>query len=148
VCGQRGGRRRGRGVDLQILGIGSDGHVGFTEPGSSLASRTRIKTLTRQTRVDNARFFGGDVDAVPTHCHPRDRHDHGCPAPRAAGQRRGQVRGRHHLVEGAESALWPGTALQLHPHVTVILDEEAASRLQLSEYYRDSWASKPSWQGF
>jgi glucosamine-6-phosphate deaminase len=68
VCGQRGGRRRGRGVDLQILGIGSDGHVGFTEPGSSLASRTRIKTLTRQTRVDNARFFGGDVDAVPTHC--------------------------------------------------------------------------------
>lgn len=46
------------------------------------------------------------------------------------------------------SALWPGTALQLHPHVTVIVDEEAASRLQLSEYYRDSWASKPSWQGF
>jgi glucosamine-6-phosphate deaminase len=54
----------------------------------------------------------------------------------------------HHLVEGVVSALWPGTALQLHPHVTVIVDEEAASRLQLSEYYRDSWASKPSWQGF
>ena len=56
------------GVDLQILGIGTVGHIGFNEPGSSLASRTRIKTLTRQTRIDNARFFGGDVDAVPTHC--------------------------------------------------------------------------------
>ena len=56
------------GVDLQILGIGTDGHIGFNEPGSSLASRTRIKTLTRQTRIDNARFFGGNLDAVPTHC--------------------------------------------------------------------------------
>ena len=51
------------GVDLQILGIGTDGHIGFNEPGSSLASRTRIKTLTHQTRVDNARFFDDDVDA-------------------------------------------------------------------------------------
>ena len=56
------------GVDLQILGIGTVGHIGFNEPGSSLASRTRIKTLTQQTRIDNARFFNGDVDAVPTHC--------------------------------------------------------------------------------
>ena len=56
------------GIDLQILGIGTDGHIGFNEPGSSLASRTRIKTLTRQTRMDNARFFDDDLDAVPTHC--------------------------------------------------------------------------------
>ena len=56
------------GVDLQILGIGTDGHIGFNEPGSSLASRTRIKTLTRQTRIDNARFFDDNLDAVPTHC--------------------------------------------------------------------------------
>ena len=56
------------GVDLQILGIGTDGHIGFNEPGSSLASRTRIKTLTKQTRIDNARFFGDVLDAVPTHC--------------------------------------------------------------------------------
>ena len=55
------------GVDLQILGIGTDGHVAFNEPGSSLASRTRLKTLTEQTRADNARFFGGDVSAVPRH---------------------------------------------------------------------------------
>ena len=60
--------RAAGGVDLQILGIGTDGHVAFNEPGSSLASRTRIKTLTRQTRIDNARFFGGDVESVPTHC--------------------------------------------------------------------------------
>ena len=56
------------GVDLQILGIGTDGHIAFNEPGSSLASRTRIKTLTKQTREDNARFFGGSVDDVPRHC--------------------------------------------------------------------------------
>lgn len=56
------------GVDLQILGIGTDGHIGFNEPGSSLASGTRIKTLTEQTRIDNARFFDNDMDQVPTHC--------------------------------------------------------------------------------
>src|SRR5581483_9559887 len=55
------------GVDLQLLGIGTDGHIGFNEPCSSLASRTRIKTLTEQTRRDNARFFDDDVDAVPRH---------------------------------------------------------------------------------
>src|ERR1700712_2469067 len=58
--------RAAGGVDLQILGIGTDGHIGFNEPGSSLASRTRIKTLTRQTRIDNARFFAG-VQDVPRH---------------------------------------------------------------------------------
>ena len=64
-------RKRSRsagGVDLQLLGVGTDGHLAFNEPGSSLASRTRIKTLTTQTREDNARFFGGDPDAVPRHC--------------------------------------------------------------------------------
>src|ERR1051325_4849892 len=55
------------GVDLQLLGIGTDGHIGFNEPCSSLASRTRIKTLTEQTRVDNARFFDGDIGQVPHH---------------------------------------------------------------------------------
>ncbi len=73
--------RAAGGVDLQILGIGTDGHIGFNEPGSSLASRTRIKTLTRQTRVDNARFFDGDLDSVPTHCLTQGlATDHGCPA--------------------------------------------------------------------
>lgn len=136
------------GVDLQILGIGSDGHIAFNEPGSSFASRTRIKTLTRQTRVDNARFFGGDVDAVPTHCLTQGlgtimqaRHV----VLLATGQ--GKAEAIHQLVEGAVSALWPGTILQHHPHVTVLLDPSAGSRLQLAGFYRETYAGKPSWQG-
>ena len=54
------------GIDVQILGIGTDGHVGFNEPGSSLASGTRVKTLAEQTRIDNARFFDNDINQVPT----------------------------------------------------------------------------------
>jgi glucosamine-6-phosphate deaminase len=136
------------GVDLQILGIGSDGHIAFNEPGSSFASRTRIKTLTRQTRVDNARFFGGDVDAVPTHCLTQGlgtimqaRHV----ILLATGQ--GKAEAVHQLVEGAVSALWPATILQHHPHVTVLLDPSAGSRLQLAGFYRETYAAKPSWQG-
>jgi glucosamine-6-phosphate deaminase len=136
------------GVDLQILGIGTDGHIAFNEPGSSLASRTRIKTLTRQTRVDNARFFGDDLDAVPTHCLTQGlgtileaRHL----VLVATG--RGKAEAVHHLVEGAVSAMWPATVLQHHPHVTVLLDDAAARRLQLIDYYRETYRSKPSWQG-
>lgn len=136
------------GVDLQLLGIGTDGHIAFNEPGSSLASRTRIKTLTRQTRIDNARFFGGDVDAVPTHCLTQGlatimeaRHV----VLVATG--RAKAEAVHQLIEGAVSALWPATVLQHHPHVTVLLDEAAARRLQLVDYYRETYSSKPKWQG-
>ena len=136
------------GVDLQILGIGTDGHIAFNEPGSSLASRTRIKTLTRQTRVDNARFFGDDVEAVPTHCLTQGlgtileaRHI----VLVATG--RGKAEAVHHLVEGAVSAMWPATVLQHHPHVTVLLDDAAARRLQLVDYYRETYRCKPDWQG-
>jgi glucosamine-6-phosphate deaminase len=136
------------GVDLQILGIGTDGHVAFNEPGSSLASRTRIKTLTRQTRGDNARFFGDDIDKVPTLCLTQGlgtimsaRHL----VLIATG--RGKAEAVHQLVEGPVSALWPATVLQHHPHVTVLVDDAAASRLQLADYYRETFASKPAWQG-
>lgn len=136
------------GVDLQILGIGTDGHIGFNEPGSSLSSRTRIKTLTRQTRIDNARFFGGDLEKVPTHCLTQGlgtimsaRHI----VLVASGQAKAEA--VHQLVEGPVSALWPGTILQHHPHVTVLLDEAAAGRLQLGSYYRETYTSKPAWQG-
>lgn len=135
------------GVDLQILGIGTDGHIAFNEPGSSLASRTRIKTLTRQTRLDNARFFDGDPDAVPTHCLTQGlgtimqaRHI----VLVATGRMKSEA--VHQLAEGAVSALWPATILQHHPHVTVLLDEAAASRLQLADYYRETYAGKPAWQ--
>ncbi|OBB07138.1 glucosamine-6-phosphate deaminase [Mycobacteriaceae bacterium 1482268.1] len=136
------------GVDLQIVGIGTDGHIAFNEPGSSLASRTRIKSLTRQTRVDNARFFGGDLDAVPTHCLTQGlatimeaRHV----ILVATGRHKAEA--VHHLVEGAVSALWPATILQHHPHVTVLLDEAAACRLQLVDYFREAYRGKPTWQG-
>jgi glucosamine-6-phosphate deaminase len=136
------------GIDLQILGIGTDGHLAFNEPGSSLGSRTRIKTLTRQTRSDNARFFGGDIEAVPTHCLTQGlatimdaRHLI------LVATGRGKAEAVHQLVEGPISALWPATILQLHPHVTVLLDQAAARRLQRIDYYRETYRSKPKWQG-
>ncbi|MBT0995605.1 glucosamine-6-phosphate deaminase [Cellulomonas sp. DKR-3] len=136
------------GVDLQILGIGTDGHIAFNEPGSSLASRTRIKTLTRQTREDNARFFDDDVAQVPTHCLTQ-----GLATIMSArhlvllAQGRGKAEAVHQLVEGPVSAMWPATVLQHHPHVTVLVDDGAASRLQLADYYRETYAAKPGWQG-
>lgn len=140
---------RAGGVDVQLLGVGSDGHVGFNEPGSSLASRTRLKTLTEQTRRDNARFFGDDVEAVPRHCLTQGigtildaRHL----VLIATGRHKAEA--VHQLVEGPVSAMWPATALQLHPHVTVLLDDAAASRLQLREYFRQTYEAKPDWQGF
>lgn len=136
------------GVDLQILGIGTDGHIAFNEPGSSLASRTRIKTLTAQTREDNARFFGDDVDRVPRHCLTQGlatimsaRHL----VLLATGK--GKAEAVHQLVEGPVSAMWPATIMQMHPHATVLVDDAAASRLQLGDYYRQTYASKPDWQG-
>jgi glucosamine-6-phosphate deaminase len=136
------------GIDLQILGIGTDGHIGFNEPGSSLASRTRIKTLTHQTRIDNARFFGGDVDRVPTHCLTQ-----GLGTIMAArhvvlvGIGSAKAEAVHQLAEGPVSAMWPATVLQHHPHVTVLLDGPAAQRLQLADHYRETYRFKPHWQG-
>ena len=137
------------GIDVQILGIGTDGHIAFNEPGSSLASRTRIKTLTEQTRVDNARFFDGDLDAVPRHCLTQGlgtimeaRHI----VLVATGK--GKAEAVHHMVEGAVSAMWPATILQHHPHVTVLLDDAAAGRLQLAGYYRYTHGAKPDWQRY
>jgi glucosamine-6-phosphate deaminase len=116
------------GIDLQLLGIGRDGHLAFNEPGSSLASRTRVKTLTAQTRADNARFL-----------HARHL------VLLAAGAAKAEAVAA--CVEGPVTASWPASALQLHPHVTVLLDGAAASRLQRVDYYREVWAGKPAWQG-
>jgi glucosamine-6-phosphate deaminase len=138
--------RAAGGVDLQVLGIGTDGHIGFNEPGSSFESLTRVKTLTRQTREDNARFFAS-VDEVPVNC---------------ITQGLGTIRRAKHLVllafgeakakaiaaavEGPVSASAPGSAIQLHPHVTVLVDGGAASELANAEYYRYAWANKPEWE--
>ena len=135
------------GIDLQILGIGSDGHIAFNEPGSSLASRTRVKSLTHQTRVDNARFFDGDVEQVPKLCLTQGlgtimeaKH---LVLVATGGNKAEAV---HQMVEGPISAMWPATVLQMHPHVTVMLDDAAASRLQLGDYYRHAYENKPEWQ--
>ena len=138
--------RTAGGVDLQLLGIGADGHVGFNEPTSSLASRTRVKTLTAQTRTDNARFFD-DVAEVPHH---------------VVTQGIGTILEARHLVliaigpgkaesiaravEGPVTSMCPGSAIQLHPHATVVVDEAAAARLTLADYYRATFDGKPAWQ--
>jgi len=136
------------GIDVQILGIGANGHIGFNEPTSSFASRTRIKTLAPQTRADNARFFD-DPDQVPTHCLTQglgtilDAHE---VVLVAQGERKAAaVAG---MVEGPLSAMCPGSALQLHRHATIVVDEAAASRLTLVDYYRHTYENKPAWQRF
>ncbi|MFE2044108.1 glucosamine-6-phosphate deaminase [Streptomyces sp. NPDC059477] len=136
------------GVDLQLLGIGTDGHIGFNEPCSSLASRTRIKTLTEQTRVDNARFFDGDIEQVPYHVITQGigtileaRHL----VLLATGE--GKADAVAATVEGPVAAVCPASALQLHPHATVVVDEAAASKLKLADYFRHTFAHKPGWQG-
>ncbi|MBD3941835.1 glucosamine-6-phosphate deaminase [Microbacterium sp. NEAU-LLC] len=139
--------REAGGIDLQILGIGTDGHIGFNEPGSSFASITRVKTLTEQTRKDNARFFDS-VDDVPMHCITqglgtilRARHL----VLLAFGE--GKAAAVAGAVEGPLSASLPGSAIQLHARATVVVDEAAASQLKRADYYRYAYANKPDWQG-
>lgn len=134
------------GIDLQLLGIGTHGHIGFNEPTSSLASRTRIKTLTPQTRKDNARFFGSEAQ-VPHHVITmgigtilESRH---CVMLALGAGKAKAVAG---AVEGPITAMNPASALQNHPKVTVILDEAAAANLTLKDYYRWVYEQKPDWQ--
>jgi glucosamine-6-phosphate deaminase len=136
------------GVDVQLLGIGTDGHLGFNEPGSSLASRTRVKTLTRQTRTDNARFFDS-ADDVPRHVITQGLGtilDAGHLVLIATGE--GKADAVAAAAEGPVSAFCPASILQLHPRATVVVDEAAASKLRLADYYREAWDNKPDWQQF
>lgn len=140
--------RAAGGIDIQILGIGADGHLAFNMPMSSLTSRTRLKTLTPKTRADNARFFADDVDQVPTHCLTQglgtimdSRHAI------MLGFGRGKAQAVRECVEGAVAAHWPASILQMHPHATVVVDADAASQLAFTDYYRSTHAGKPAWQG-
>lgn len=138
--------RAAGGVDLQILGLGSDGHLGFNEPGSSLTSRTRIKTLTEQTRRDNARFFSSEAE-VPHHVITMGlgtiMDSHMCLL-LAFGKAKASAVAA--AVEGPVTASVPGSILQFHPQAKVILDEEAASQLLRADYYRWVYKNKPAWQ--
>lgn len=125
------------GIDLQLLGIGTDGHIGFNEPGSSLASRTRLKALAKATRVDNSRFFTAEEEVpnlavtlgVGTILEARRILMLATGANKANAVRA--------FIEGPITAQVTASALQLHPQVTVLLDEPAAEWLQRREYYAD-----------
>lgn len=125
------------GIDLQILGIGTDGHIAFNEPGSSLGSRTRLKSLTTETIQDNARFFGS-IERVPrlaitvgvgTILESR------CCLLLAIGSSKAAA--IRDAVEGPVTAQVTASALQLHREVIVVLDKAAASKLKRHDYYED-----------
>jgi len=131
------------GIDVQVLGIGSDGHIAFNEPGSSLASRTRIKTLAEQTIDDNARFFAGKDD-VPIYAVTMgvgtileaDKL-----VLLATGE--GKIDAVADAIEGPVSSLCTASALQLHPDSLFFLDAAAAGKLKMRSYYEWIQAKMP-----
>jgi glucosamine-6-phosphate deaminase len=123
------------GIDLQILGIGQNGHIGFNEPTSSLNSRTRVKTLTRETLERNSQYFD-DPDAQPLIAVTMGIATIlGAAALLLLATGQDKAAAIQQLVEGPVSAMWPATALQLHERVTVLIDDAAASRLEKRDYY-------------
>jgi glucosamine-6-phosphate deaminase len=127
--------KKAGGIDLQLLGIGGDGHIAFNEPGSSFASRTRVKSLDRQTIEDNARYFSKPADV------PRFAITMGVGTILEArkillianGRKKADICAQ--FIEGPVTSQITATALQLHTCATVVLDEEAASKLKRAEYY-------------
>lgn len=123
------------GIDLFMGGIGPDGHVAFNEPGSSLTSRTRVKTLTTDTIIANCRFFGGDVNQVP-----KTALTVGVGTVMDAREvlvlcnGHAKARALKHGVEGAVSQMWTISALQLHPHAIIVCDEAACGELKVDTY--------------
>lgn len=143
--------RRAGGIRLFLAGLGHDGHIAFNEPGSSLASRTRVVTLTEDTRRANARFFGGDIEQVP-----RQAITVGVGTVMDADEVLLLVSGRskapalHHVVEQGVNHMWTASALQWHPHWTVVCDQDAAAELRAEtvRYFLDVHRAElapPSW---
>ena len=127
--------KKSGGIDLQLLGIGSDGHIAFNEPRSSLMSRTRVKTLDEQTIRDNSKFFRKEEEV------PRFAITMGVGTILEAkkillianGEKKANACAQ--FIEGPVTSQITASALQLHQHVTVVLDEEAASKLKRIGYY-------------
>ncbi|WP_026480701.1 glucosamine-6-phosphate deaminase [Ahrensia sp. 13_GOM-1096m] len=125
------------GIDLQLLGIGQNGHIGFNEPTSSLASRTRIKTLTESTRQANKVYFDSLNEApkysitmgIATILEARNLVLLATGVSKSAAV--------SDMIEGPISASCPASALQMHPSATIVLDQEAASQLKLTSYYHN-----------
>jgi glucosamine-6-phosphate deaminase len=109
------------GIDLQLLGIGRNGHIGFNEPTSSIGSRTRLKVLEKETLDDNAKSFAPGEES------PRCAITMGIGTPKAAAVTK--------AIEGPITSAVPASALQLHPDVTFIIDDPAAAQLAQREYY-------------
>ena len=136
------------GIELQLLGIGKAGHIGFNEPLSALRSRTRVKALTPTTLRQNAPFFGGE-DKMP-----RRAITMGVgtiiEARRclllATGESKAAVLAQ--AVEGPITSMISASALQLHARCTVVVDEAAAGKLQAADYYRWIFANEPEWEEF
>ena len=132
------------GIDVQVLGIGGDGHIAFNEPCSSLASRTRIKTLTEQTIDDNARFFDKKEDV------PIFSITMGVGTILEAKKLLLLANGANKAdavaaaIEGPVSAMCTASALQLHPHGMIFIDAEAAGKLKMREYYEWIQTQKPT----
>jgi glucosamine-6-phosphate deaminase len=136
------------GIDLQVLGIGSDGHLGFNEPTSSFASHTRIKTLDEQTVKDNQRFFKPGEE-VPRHVITMGLGsimDARTCLLLAFGENKADAVAT--MAEGPVSAMVPATILQFHRDARIILDEAAASKLKKAGYYKWVYSNKPEWQQY
>lgn len=120
------------GIDLFLAGIGPDGHIAFNEPGSSLASRTRVKTLAYDTILANSRFFGGDLEKVP-----RMALTVGVQTVLEAREVVVIITGAHKAlalqkcIEGGVNHMWTLSSLQLHPHPMIVVDEDATLELQV-----------------
>jgi glucosamine-6-phosphate deaminase len=140
--------KRCGGIDLQLLGIGRAGHIGFNEPLSALRSRTRVKALSPATVDQNAGNFGGAAKV------PRRALTMGVGTILesrrclllATGEDKASVIAK--AVEGPITSMISASALQLHARCTVVLDEAAASQLQESDYYRWIFANEPEWEEF
>jgi glucosamine-6-phosphate deaminase len=136
--------RENGGIDLQVLGIGGNGHIGFNEPSSSLNSRTRVKTLTQQTFRDNSRMFD-DGEFQPTLAITMGIAtimDARRILLLATGANKAAAVSK--MVEGPVSAMCPASILQMHERVTVVLDEAAAAELGNKEYYQWTYLQNES----
>ncbi len=128
------------GINLFVGGIGPDGHIAFNEPGSSLSSKTRVKTLTKDTIIANSRFFGGDVNKVPkTALTVGVATVLGAKEVLIIVNGHGKARALRHAIEESVNHLWTVSALQLHPSGIIVCDEEAAIELKYGtvKYFRD-----------
>lgn len=123
------------GIDLFLGGVGPDGHIAFNEPGSSLTSRTRMKTLTQDTIIANSRFFENNVDLVPkTALTVGVGTIMDAKSVLLIVNGYNKARALHHGVEGGISQMWTISALQMHPKSLIVADEDACADLKVSTY--------------